>query len=309
MKETNYIRIWTLLFIFLTLASCEKEVDFQHKSEPKMILTSLLDCNSTTNVIKVSESVSLFSDTKPSKIEKPNLQIKVNGTVLEKPAFLKDKDEKVYYNFTSTLKSSDKIEIFSNTDKYGNVYGSDIVPKLAKIKNVDTEWFTNNEDEDFLRVYTTIEDIPNEKNYYRIIIKVKHTWDYMPESEWREKEVFIDQEPIFRDITESINLGGEDFSYKIFSDGIFSNRSYKLNVYIKDDKFDRPEDIKSNHKYFIQVEVHSISEAMYKYLKSVELALKQDSFQEPIKLYTNISGGYGVIGAYNKTFVIKAITR
>ncbi len=235
MKKANYINI---LLALLAFTSCEKEVDFQKEMKSKMILTSLIDCTSTTNTIKVSESVSLFSDAKPTKIEKPNLQIKVNGEVLEKPTFLKDKDEKVYYNFTSTLKTGDKIEIFSNTDKYGNVYGADIVPKLAKIKNIDTEWFTNNEDEDFLRIYTTIDDIPNEKNYYRILIKVKHTWDYLPESKWQEKEVFIDQEPIFRDITESINLGGEDFSYKIFSDGIFSNKSYKLNIYIKDDKFE-----------------------------------------------------------------------
>lgn len=309
MKKINYIRTGALLWFLLLLTNCEEDINFHKKAKAKMIITSLIDCTSNTNTLKISESVSLFSDAKPSKIEQPNLQIKVNGHAVNTPTFLKEKNKKVYYNFTSTLKPGDKVEVSSKTAEYGNVYGADLIPKPAKIKSIDTKWFENTKGNNFLKINTTIEDIPKEKNYYRIVIKNKHSWDYTPEVEWEEKQVFIDQEPIFKNITESINLGGEDFNYKIFSDGMFSDKSYTLNVYIRDDKFDRAEDIKNNHKHFIKVEIHSISETMYKYLKSVELALKQDNFQDPIKLHTNIDGGYGVIGAYNKTSIVKEVTK
>jgi len=43
----------------------------------------------------------------------------------------------------------------------------------------------------------------------------------------------------------------------------------------------------------------ALSENLYLYLKSLELALAADRFQEPVKIFTNVDGGYGIVGVYN----------
>lgn len=37
---------------------------------------------------------------------------------------------------------------------------------------------------------------------------------------------------------------------------------------------------------------------LFKYLRSLELAMSGDNLSEPVKIYTNIEGGYGILGTY-----------
>ncbi len=179
----------------------------------------------------------------------------------------------------------------------------DIVPELPELTEVKASWI---EDEtlqgSFLQTEITIKDNPEERNYYRVIIKKEHKWDYSsPEPMWQRVEVFTDREIVFNNITGNIELGAPDFGYDIFSDDLFQGKTYSLNLYFQDDKFDHQNDRDSNHRHRIKVEIHALSENLYKYLRSLETAMNSDNFSEHIKIFTNIKNGYGVLGTFSSS--------
>lgn len=55
----------------------------------------------------------------------------------------------------------------------------------------------------------------------------------------------------------------------------------------------------SNVKQYVKVEIHSLSFNLYFYLRSLELALIEDGYLEPVKVFSNINNGYGIVGIYN----------
>lgn len=298
MKQLHYIIFLTTMLI---LTGCEKEIPISTEdTAPKAALNAIINCTSETNSIKLSESISLFSETKANRIENPNLQLKINS--LDKGIiFDAYKGIHSYYSFTEQFSSGDKVEIDGHTSKHGTFSGFDYVPSPAQIVSISTEWFTGTVDEiSYLRTLVKIKDNPDAKNYYRIVIRDKTLLEAgADESDipWNLQDVYIDQEIIFNNIT---GIGGESsdaHKYRIFSDDLFQGKEYTLNVYIRKDRFNHPEFESVRH--FLKVEIHTLSENMYTYLRSLELALEEDNFQEPVRLFSNVEGGYGIVGIYN----------
>jgi hypothetical protein len=56
-------------------------------------------------------------------------------------------------------------------------------------------------------------------------------------------------------------------------------------------------------RQWVKVEIHTLSEKLYQNLQSQGLAsgMTGDVFSEPVKIYTNMRGGYGILGVYNVT--------
>ncbi|HCC51094.1 MAG TPA: hypothetical protein DEQ30_02805, partial [Porphyromonadaceae bacterium] len=62
-------------------------------------------------------------------------------------------------------------------------------------------------------------------------------------------------------------------------------------------------------RHFVKVEIHALSENVYKYLRSLELASTEDNFQEPVKIFSNVAGGYGIVGIYNVSDTIVEVEK
>ncbi|MDR1098366.1 MAG: DUF4249 domain-containing protein [Tannerella sp.] len=284
-------------------SSCNNDVDFKGK-EPasKMVVNAVINSQSDTSLIKLSESTFIYSDVKPKFIENPNIEVKINDRPVT-TSFDHVKRMNSYYNFTASLHPGDKVEVSVHTAEHGTVYGADIVPQAPVIASVDYEWFTGQDNYSRLRTLVTVKDKPNEKNYYRILIKGKSILEYegaptFDEVDWQFLDVHVDQEILFNNIDGIAGNDTDTHTYRIFSDDLFQGKEYTLNVYVRQDK---PEEDSWGMviRRLIKVEIHALSESLYLYLRSLEIASNEDIFQEPVKVYTNIEGGYGVLGIYN----------
>lgn len=278
--------------------SCESDVDFNDKeSAPKMVINSIVNAEQETQLLKLSESVFAFGNQKPKAVENAELLLKING--VETPlTFEKTQDYRRYYSFRSSFKQGDKVEISAKSPAHNAIYGIDQVPEKAEITGVKTEWFTGLKDEkSYLRTLITIKDKPNEKNYYRIIIRVKEIYENIKEAdaEWLQYNVHLDQEPLFNYIPDT-PWNEDPNKYCIFSDELIDGKEYTLNVYVPLDK-DNPWG--ALPKTLVKAEIHSLSENLFRYLRSVELAGQTDNFTEPVKIFSNIQNGYGILGLYN----------
>jgi len=294
MKPTTFIT--ALLSTGLICGGCESDVNFTGKeAAAKMVLNSMIDCSDSSHFIKVSESVFVFSDQEPKSIDNPNLELTLNGLPVA-VTYDHSVKENAYYKFDALLHPGDKIEIAGYSQAHGHVAGTDLVPNPPQILAVTPEWFTGTEDGiSYLRTKIRIKDRPNEDNYYRIVIHTKTVFaeDNPDEIIWTTSKVYLDQEILFKDIAGT--LGNTDTNlFAIFSDEIFQGQEYSLNVYIQEDNFSAW----GARQQHVNVEIHSLSGNLYRYLRSLELAANDDHFSEPVKIFSNINGGYGILGTY-----------
>jgi hypothetical protein len=283
------------------------DIDFNGKEpSPKMVVNSIINALSDTNLIKISESVFDFSDRKPGIVENPEINLSINGKICDRLWLDTIIGVHAYYKFVSKLNIGDKVEFSAHTPKHGTVKGYDHVPNvITEIKNIETSWFIR-DDREYLRMYVTLKDNPNERNFYRIVVKTKadivHPSIQEPINYWDLHEVFTDDEMLFHHPTETEEEGKLPNFYRIFSDDMIQGKEYTLNVYIRYDNYANT----PNEDYvrqWVKVEIHTLSEKLYQNLQSQGLAsgTTGDVFSEPVKIYTNMQGGYGILGVYNVT--------
>jgi hypothetical protein len=287
-------------------SSCEKGVDFKgEKTSPKIVINSIIHAKSDTGAIKISESVFDYSDQQPKVVENPEIHLSINEK--ECPQVWLDTvvGLHAYYKFASRLNVGDKVELAAHTPEHGAARGFDNVPAIAEIKNVKTSWFRRN-GLGYLRLYVALNDNPQERNFYRIVVRTNdvlvHPSLQEPYNHWDLKDIFVDDEILFNNPTEEDEEGKTPNYYKIFSDEMFSGKEYTLNVYIQHDNFAMDAQL-GYVRQSVKVELQTLSEKLYQNLRSQELAsgTTGDVFSEPVKIYTNIQGGYGILGIYNST--------
>ena len=304
------MKIRLLLILFLSsiiLSGCDRDINFNgNELSPKMAVNSMINAKSDTNRIKISESVFAFTNQQVKIVENPEIHLYINGK--ECNQIWKDSIAGVhtYYKFVSQLNTGDKIEFSAHTPKHGTIKGYDHVPNNSvEIKNMDYSWFWKDSYQ-YLRLHVIIKDSPLERNFYRIIVKsnsdIVHPSIQKPHDIWTLQEVFIDDEMLFNEPAETEGEGKVPHLYRIFTDDLFQGKEYKLNVYIRFENFT----IFPHYDYIrqrVKVEIHSLSEKLYRSLRSQELASGSigDIFSEPVKIYSNMQGGYGILGTYTAT--------
>ncbi|MDR2286276.1 MAG: DUF4249 domain-containing protein [Prevotellaceae bacterium] len=296
-----------LIISIILLSGCEKNVDFSGKEpSPKIVVNSIINTQSDTSLIKISESVFDYSSQEPGIVENPEIHLNINGEECNQLCLDTVVGIHTYYKVVANLNVGDKVELSAHTQKHGTVKGYDNVPDTAEIKNIETSWFKK-DGRSYLRLYVTLKDSPGERNFYRIIVKSKadmiHPSFQEPLEYWSFSKIFIEDEMLFQSLTEKDEGGKSPNFYRIFTDELFQGKEYTLNVYIQYDNYAENPDADYVRQY-IKVEIHTLSEKLYQNLHSQELASGMatgDIFYEPVKIYTNMQGGYGILGIYNVT--------
>jgi hypothetical protein len=305
MKNCQYYVILLLISINL-LSGCEKDVDFKGKKiASRIVINSIIHAKSDTNTIKISESVFDYAGQQPDIVENPEIHLIINDKECNQIWMDTIVDIHTYYKFVSKLDVDDKIDLSVHTKKHGTVKGYDNVPNTTEIRNIKTSWFREN-DRTYLRLFVTLKDSSQEQNFYRIIVKTKtdliHPSVQAPIVYWDLHEVFTDDEMLFNNLTATDEDGKSLNFFRIFSDELFQGQEYTLNVFILHDNY--AENIDNDYvRQSVKVEIQTLSEKLYQNFHSQELAsgIIGDVFSEPVKIYTNIQGGYGILGIYNTT--------
>jgi hypothetical protein len=317
MKKTY---ISTTLAAALFAVSCETAMDYNGPVRgPKMVVNAIVEptTGDAPHNIGVGESVFIFGGRDPQPVNDATFKIWRNG--VEVPVATDGVDPKsgnTIYSFRSPLVAGDRLTLEGETPLHGKVTASDVVPSAAVIKNVSTEW-TN----DGSRILVTISDPAGERNFYAIrLYKVEHwlsKWEDWSVSTYdnivyRTKRFDVEEEIYFDKSHEILfdNIDGTPtgtLSWNEFSDELIDGRDYTLTLMAGIRNYGRGMDFEfetwSSGEVVlgasIRVEVVTLSAGVFQYLRSVEMAGMQDVFSEPVQIYSNVAGGFGIFGASN----------
>lgn len=291
--KTKYSKI---LYFCLTVifASCEQVIDFEgERPDSKLILNAIIGCDEELHRIFLLRSAFIFSSEEVEAIDSLPVKVMINGDrVAEEDEIFRG------FAFKAALKTGDRVEV-SAPYLSETVRASDIVPEPPVIVSVDSVLLHDyNTGSAMLRTLIKIKDKPGEKNYYRLLISAVRTYGKGTEFEHEEEEEIhysVSQDVILSGLSREGKVDDNNLS-RIFSDDMFSGEEYTLNVYFPVTASD---DI--NEKTEVKIELQSLTESLYLYMRSLEQKWNSDIFDQPVKVYSNVVGGYGVLGLYNSS--------
>lgn len=327
--KTNYISILVLLGFSLLFHSCEKEIEFSGKTvNPMLVVNSFL---SPDSLIKVHVSKSKFFLKDNSSFEMVNnatVNVWVNGIKVEQLINI----GLGYYEGSFKPKVGDIVKITATTSDFSEVFTETKILQAIPIikvdtaryqfeenpilsystynndpKAIDTVGFSKHESFDFKIKFN---DPKNESNFYRLTAKVIRYYD-------NDSIVIGDAQIQYNDLVFGGNNDSGPFEtsgynyYHEFSDELFNGKEYNLSVsFYHGTTLYKPEYLetfqskkaKSPIRQELQIELQSISESYFLYLRSRTTNMTtEEFFSEPVQIYSNVKGGIGILGSYSSS--------
>ena len=288
-----YILLITLL---LTIMSCEKEVKIDQKEyPPKIVLNSIITPNSSEIIVELSESRDMLYD----KYDFPpisNATIKLfdNNTYIDT---LTEVSDGIYSISHSVLPTHTyKLEV-SNT-KFDNVTATTVVPTPATITNFNTTLDQNLKSD----INITIQDVGSEENFYGVEItrldSINDTTSFS--SGYSESSYACSNSQVIEYPSQDGIVGENCTNLFLFTDKLFAGTTYTFNCYNENTFWGGgPDGIDIFTK--IWVNLKTINEDYYQYTLSTNIALENygNPFAEPVRIYSNVEGGFGIFGSYS----------
>lgn len=329
------------------VSSCENDIPYHiDQKEPLLIMNALLRTGEEADnyvFLHLSEAMEM------GKLHEATLTLYVNGRLAEVLQPLTDQEasglpdnylpyipDSIFqhivlhkkFHLHTPLHPGDHIRLEATAEN-GTYHASAEVqaPQPATLQKVDTcaAYLRTHGGKELYRQYNiTLQDRPNEKNYYRLEIDndflYRYCWrEYQADQSYIHKDTLlldrqstlINREDVILTDGQPSNYDDEENGlfptiknyYNIFTDSRFSNSSATLKVYATyngDYYLSNP----GNHHYEQIYRTHTIAirllhlnESEYRYLKALNCLFGDydEELMEPITLPTNVKGGLGFV--------------
>tara|TARA_R110002050_G_scaffold18770_18_gene54558 strand:- start:5311 stop:6177 length:867 start_codon:yes stop_codon:yes gene_type:complete len=269
-----------LLALSLIFSSCEKEIDYQIPNPGDKIVVSGRLENGLSPKIYISTSVysMLAREPKTSNIYTAKLYSDAPNSPFELLAILDANnmfDSLYYYTTANTIEAGKNYRLEVSAPNLDPVSAQTGVPDITLIENVRFDTVTRD-----LRF--NFRDKASTSDYY--IVELRSTNGSYP--------FFIS--------TADPSLEFFNFSQDPFGEG--ESRTYGTEAFLDDNQFNgqgkeiniRLEDFSNNNSFYVYL--HSISESYYRFrLTQAAGDFNENPFSEPVQIFSNVSGGYGVM--------------
>lgn len=325
----NYLYI-LIIFFSLGFISCEKDIEFNGEiTDSQLVVNCLIEADST---IKLDISLSnFFLDSKDhfDTIKNADVKLYINNQYKEKLNYFegyvwKEDGNTTYRRWLNFYYSQykpqtgDSIKIVINAPGHDEITATTRVVANAVVAGISSSMdITNGGSYDiqvmdstgamitigknsygYAHIKLKIDDPADEQNYYRLVGFNDYGQTY-----------FELDDPVFGEGTEqSIFDIGSYNQYGVFSDELFNGLVKEINFSVWKNSSIVYDEYKERYPYFqydnqkYYVNLEQISKEMYLYLKTKTEAVSSinNPFSEPVQIYTNIRGGIGILGTFNK---------
>lgn len=328
MKQVKYI-ILALGVVVAMLTSCEKELDFNGSEDAiEAIGITVLASPDTTLEAIVARTVPFTEisaydyDIRKNPnaeefikemfktslvLETATVSYSVNGST---PLPMHYSQDSHNYRCDYRPKVGDVIEVFASDSSYPSATAKFTVPdapsgyveivsgsKYKQDKTIDQleTGRTDGGSDTVADVRLRLKGIDTSK-YYRLVVRSTTEKEENGQIVWDTNECFHSSDLIFKDIRLMKPRHGwySNFS-NVFGGGVVNAEEYECVITTRL----RWGDV---GKRIVEVELQTISEDLYHYLKSVMLyevyaQMSLDEQTEAVQIFSNIDGGYGIAGA------------
>ena len=323
--KTKHISYILALGISLLFFSCENPIEFSGETtKPMLVVNGLI---SPDSLIKVHLSKSKFflqDNNNYEVVDNATVNVWVNGTKIEKLLSI----GQGYYQSSFKPKIGDNIKITAENSEFSEVSTSTEITTSIPILGADTTNHSFNEQ--YMLQYSSSNNSPQIvdtsgitktesfdvkikfsdpatiSNFYRLNLK---TISYYDNDSISIANTWLNSNDMVFGNNNAGSLDASTYSYNNeFSDELFNGKEYNLkftfststSIY-KDQTYNKKE--KSPIKRELNIELQSISESYFKYLRSQSASASTiEFFSEPVQIFSNVKGGIGILGSYSSSF-------
>ncbi|MDP2721141.1 MAG: DUF4249 domain-containing protein [Bacteroidales bacterium] len=289
-----------LITIIIIFSSCTKIVNIDiPQVEQKTTLYSLVGTSRQLQV-SIGKSYGILEYIDPDNVpenESAEINLFVNESFIETLS----KNGSYYYSLSYLPNTGDTVEIIARTNSNDTLVARTYIPAtilLASAVLTDSAFFDK---DGYLQSQVTINfnDLPNTKNYYEVYFRAQcdetNPNNYIPVTNYNSASPIIANEDILDYEPQSI----------LFSDELFDGEETKIPISFSYPCIDEytGSNIETEFKvvvYFLSVteEYYLYRKTLYKHLFSQQTNI-WDGAIEPINMYSNVKGGYGVFAGYS----------
>ena len=279
----RFLNFPLLLVIFASLTSCQKVIDIElPPSDPKIVVNSFFTDNSPIK-IHLSKSIAVLENTIP-ECTGATVILRENNIIIDTLFF---QSGYYYSHILAEINNNYALEVI--VPGMETVFCEDLIPEQALLQNyvctdsvlIDEDGFIINE------LKLDFQDSAG-PSFYEVQLSAKYIIDNNYTSIWFMKN----SDPIIT------STGLLDYNPKtlIFTDKMFDGKHCSVKIYFATQAY---------ADYNLTITFRSVSESYYKYKErqfSYLFSLENDIFSgmsEPINLYSNIIGGYGIFAGYS----------
>ncbi len=264
----RYIKLIALT-LPLGFSACEKDADVELPVvESKLVISSFISPEDTIVKVGVTISQPLYNNSNSnqySAVSYATVQI-TNGTTVQTMAY--NADENYYFVsaaiFPITVGTTYNLTVSTPDGKNANASTS--IPAQNATLIYTAEAVNNQSDGDTYAFRTEWNDTPGAEDYYRLVYYDRFVYNF----DTIYQEAFSNN---FSDKDKDGTTMKEQFEIYAYSGAGFSNGELHL--------------------------IHASKEYYLYHKKLTEAAFSGGPFSEPVQMYSNINGGYGVFAGYN----------
>lgn len=270
------IKSLTILGFSLILFSCEKEIEFKHSEiEEQYVLNSELVVGDVVNAQVVLSSPANKNYSGIKYIANATVEVYQNGNFIEILNF----NDKGYYVGTHVVSENNEYTFNVRAGNNNLITGKAITPISVPILNIKQEPIKTEFDESKVSLDISFIDNANVENSYRVAILNKRSgnlsYDYPQSNDPAIETDWVMDEYLY--FTDKL-FNGEEYSFKI-----------QLSTY-------------ADYEYVVYLE--HLTEEYYSYQKACALQnqiVGLEMFFQAVQVPCNINGGFGFVGAVNRS--------
>ena len=277
------LKILIFFVLISSLSSCQKVIDIElPETDPKIVVNSFFTDNSRIKV-HLSKSIGILESTAPD-ITDASVVLREKGVIID-TMYL----ESGYYYSHILAERNNKYTLEVTTPGIKSVFCEDIIPEKTVLQSciyTDSVLFDEYANP-INELKLDFQDVTG-PSFYEIELEAKDVIQNYKIVTW-----FVhNSDPVIT------STGLLDYNPRtlIFTDKMFEGKHCSVTIYFANDPYPI---------YDLKISFRSVSESYYKY-KEKQFAylysLHQDIFNgmsEPINLYSNITGGYGIFAGYS----------
>lgn len=294
------------ILLISAITSCEEYEDFYNveslQQDCKIVLYAF-PTTSDTIIIDISASTPVSSEMK--KLNVSSVQCLVNGmpdsvSLLSEgnrddPNYTMLSYERMYYRYVATGKHSagDTIAIEVCADGFQKASASTVIPEKVCVRNVREEvsYYDNSA---MSMLLFSFDDASPQEDYYSFVLK---RWYLDSDFSGYSSDCYLQITPSTDSMLREYSLSSsnpENAIHYFFTDKQFSNSVCNMHAnYYRSNYEMVKHELQFNH----------LSKELYQYMKSWADCDDNNFAQYGIafayRTYTNVTGGYGVVAAYN----------
>lgn len=279
---SHFLKIIIVLVIFFSLLSCKKVIDIElPATDPKIVVNSFFTENSRIKV-HLSKSIGILENIIPECTD-ATVILRENNIIIDTMYY---QSGYYYSHILAEINKNYALEIVA--PGMGTVFCKDLIPEKTLLQSfvctdsvlIDEDGFIINE------LKLDFEDFSG-PSFYEVQLSAKYIIDNNGTSIWFMKN----SDPIIT------STGLLDYNPKtlIFNDKMFDGKHCSVKIYFATQAY---------ADYNLKIIFRSVSESYYKYKEkqfAYLFSLDSDIFSgmsEPINLFSNITGGYGIFAGY-----------